>query len=155
MEDLKSYEPKWGKPMSSELFNGETLYTFPLPGSGPVINFIVNLLDGYKIHEHSFEHDSDIKLMYHRLVEAFKFGFAKRTKLGDEVNPEVVETLADLASEAHADHIRSIINDNKTYNDSEHYGTSSSVLVDHGTGHISILAPNGDAVALTTTINYM
>lgn len=32
MEDFTTYEPKWGKPIESKLFNGDSLHTFPLPG---------------------------------------------------------------------------------------------------------------------------
>lgn len=157
MEDLKSFQPKWGKPIESKLFNNDSFFTFPLPTTGHVLNFIINILDGYGINKHPLEFHMQDKLLYHRMIEAFKFGFAKRTKLGDEMSAEVLQTLVELESLEYADDIRSFISDDSTFNDYEHYGASAnvSVLVDHGTGHISILAPNGDAVALTTTINYM
>ena len=153
--DLNNYEPKWGKPVETKLFNGEILYNFPLPATGSVINFIMNVLRDYKFEEHSFEHHNQDKLIFHRLVEAFKFAFAKRTKLGDESSPEVLKTLEELENLEHAELIHNLIRDDKTFNDFEHYGANNSVIVDHGTGHISILAPNGDAVALTSTINYV
>lgn len=153
MEDLRNFQPKWGKPFETKLFNGDSLYTFPLPTCGAVLNFIMNIIDGYGIQEHSLEFHKQDKLFYHRLIEAFKFGFAKRTKLGDEMTEEVVKTLAELASREYANSIRSVISDDKTFNDFEHYGANATVQVDHGTAHISVLAPNGDAVALTSTIN--
>lgn len=49
--------------------------------------------------------------------------------------------------------IRSKIEDDRTYQDFEHYGATFATPVDHGTAHISVVAPNGDAVAVTHTIN--
>lgn len=154
LEDLTTFEPKWGKPVVSKLFNGESLFNFPLPATGHVINFIINILNGFGFQEHSIEFHNENKLLYHRLMEAFKFGFAKRTKLGDENTlQEVVDTLQQLGSLEYADEIRKQIRDDKTFNDFGHYGANASVIADHGTGHISILAANGDAVAFTSTIN--
>lgn len=155
MEDLSNFEPKWGKPIESKLFNGDSFYAFPLPTTGHVLNFIINILNGYNFHEHSLEHHLEDKLMFHRIAEAFKFGFAKRTKLGDEMTEEVLQTIEELGSVEFANGIREAIWDNQTFNDFEHYGADSAVQLDYGTSHISILAPNGDAVALTTTINFM
>lgn len=155
MDDLRNFQPKWGKPTASELFNGEVLYTFPMPATGHVINFIFNVLNGYNFQDHSLDFHKQEKLIYHRIIEAFKFGFAARTKLGDEESAEVLKTLGELASREHADDIRAMIRDDKTFNDFAYYGANASVVADHGTGHISILASNGDAVALTTTINLM
>lgn len=45
-----------------------------------------------------------------------------------------------------------MINDSTTYNQS-YYGPSLLMNMDHGTSHTSILAPNGDAVSFTSTIN--
>ncbi|CRL05054.1 CLUMA_CG018160, isoform A [Clunio marinus] len=155
MEDLLTFEPKWGKPVISKLFNEDTIYSFPLPGSGSIVAFILNVLQGFNFQDNPLEYHNENKLFYHRLVEALKFAFGKRTKLGDEMSAEVLSTLDELQSIEHAEYIRSLIDDEKTFNDYEHYGANYSVIEDHGTGHISILAPNGDAVAITSTINYI
>lgn len=155
MEDLNNYEPKWGDAVSTRLFNGDAIYNFPLPASGNIINFIINVLNGYKFEEHSLDYHNDEKLIYHRIVEAFKFAFAKRTKLGDESSLEVNATLDELGSLQYADYIRSLINDDQTFNDFEHYGTNNALKTDYGTGQITILAPNGDAVSLTSTVNFV
>lgn len=52
-----------------------------------------------------------------------------------------------------ANEIRSKIEDNQTYQDYRHYGANFSIPDDHGTIHISVIAPNGDAVAVTSSIN--
>lgn len=155
MEDLMSYKPKWGKPNESKLFNGDSLLTFPLPTSGNIINFIMNVLNGFNFQDMSYEEHQKEKLIYHRITEAFKFAFAKRSRLGDENSEDVLKALEELSSVEHAEAVRKSIFDNTTFNDYEHYGASASNVEDHGTGHISIIAPNGDAVAITSTINYM
>ena len=45
------------------------------------------------------------------------------------------------------------INDTQTSNDPKYYGGNFQAPAIHGTSHTSILAPNGDAVAVTSTIN--
>lgn len=51
--------------------------------------------------------------------------------------------------------IRESIWDNVTYSDIGKYGVTNATaqLEDHGTAHISVLHPNGDAVSVTSTIN--
>lgn len=53
----------------------------------------------------------------------------------------------------YAEKIRSKIEDSRTYQDFAHYGANFSVPDDHGTIHISLIAPNGDAVSVTASIN--
>ena len=48
---------------------------------------------------------------------------------------------------------RSQINDSSTVNDPSYYGASFVGPTDAGTSHTSVLAPNGDAVSVTSTIN--
>ncbi|CAO1382892.1 unnamed protein product [Diamesa serratosioi] len=153
VEDLNNYKVKWGKPVSSKLFNGDTLSTFPLPATGSVLTFILNVLKGFHFEDHSLAYHQNEKLMWHRLMESFKFAFAKRTVLGADVTPDVEDTLKELESEEYAEIIRKSIQDDLTFNDYAHYGVKSSVNEDHGTAHMSILSPNGDAVSLTSTIN--
>ena len=45
------------------------------------------------------------------------------------------------------------INDDYTVNEPTFYNGNSFVPDDHGTGHTSVIAPNGDAVSVTSTIN--
>lgn len=155
MDDLRIYQPKYAPSVKAKLFQGDILHTTNLPSSGCVLAFILNLLEGYKFHENSFDFHRGNKLIYHRIVEAFKFGFGFRTSLGDEMSEEVTETFLNLLDVDFAANIRTLINDERTFNSSEYYRANGSVTLDHGTGHISILAPNGDAVAFTSTINSM
>ena len=70
-----------------------TMYTNPLPGSGVLLAFILNILDGHLPHKSEDKSKNDFKdpLTYHRIVEAFKFAFAQRAKLGDPAfQPQVL-----------------------------------------------------------------
>jgi gamma-glutamyltranspeptidase / glutathione hydrolase / leukotriene-C4 hydrolase len=155
MEDLRNYQPKWSVPTTSKILNDQIVNAFPLPACGDILTFVFNVLNGFHFEEESPEFHKENKLFYHRLIEAFKFAFAKRSKIGDEKTEEVLRTIEDLRSLEHADFIRGKINDEMTNNDPGYYGANSSVQLDYGTGHISIIAPNGDAVAITSTINYV
>ena len=46
------------------------------------------------------------------------------------------------------------INDSFTVNEVSFYNVSSSTPDDHGTAQVSIIAPNGDAVSVSSSINY-
>lgn len=52
-----------------------------------------------------------------------------------------------------ADEIRQKISDKETSYDPKHYGGEFNIVNDHGTSHISIIAPNGDAISVTSSIN--
>ena len=47
------------------------------------------------------------------------------------------------------------IRDTHTIEDAHFYGSDYLVTEDHGTAHTSLLAPNGDAVAVTSTVNWL
>lgn len=147
MDDLRKYEVRWEPPVSAKMAGNITLYTMPLPGSGPLLAFILNILDG-------FIPASDDITTYQRITEALKYGYGRRTELGDPYfNESVLEVVKSLTSRNYASSIRLQISDSKTYDDPEHYGAVLSQPDDHGTAHISVIAPNGDAVSVTSTIN--
>lgn len=133
LDDLRIYKPRWGESVTANLFNGDTIHTSSLPSSGNLLTFAMNILEGYKFHEKSYEFHRDDKLIYHRIVETFKFAFGARTKLGDEINAQVVETLREIGDVEFANQIRSLINDNITFNDTIYYRANGGVVEDHGT----------------------
>jgi gamma-glutamyltranspeptidase len=58
-----------------------------------------------------------------------------------------------MTSPWYAEILRQLIWNNITHNFT-YYGKDTVVNSDSGTSHLSVLAPNGDAVGVTTTINY-
>jgi len=95
--------------------------------------------------------------MYHRLIESFKYGYAYRSQIGDpgdkNITRVVSEIVEKLTSEDTAYETFLKINDTQTSNDPKYYGGNFQAPAIHGTSHTSVLAPNGDAVAVTSTIN--
>lgn len=152
-EDFRNYEVQWMEPISFNFQNGDTVYTSPPPGSGAILSFILNILDGYKFDKNSIEDLNKTILTYHRIVEAYKYSYAKRTELGDTNFVNISELLSNLTSREYADNIRSKIMDNTTFQDPKHYGAIYYDKGDHGTAHISIIDQNGDAVSVTSSIN--
>ena len=77
--------------------------------------------------------------------------------MGDWHSPDIREMMIDmiknLTSQAWVDHIKTKIDDTRTYLDPQHYGARESLTEDHGTAHHSFLSPDGDAVSVTASIN--
>jgi gamma-glutamyltranspeptidase/glutathione hydrolase/leukotriene-C4 hydrolase len=148
-EDFANYNVKWIKPMETTLKHGEKLYSMPLSGSGALLVFIMNLLKDYELKHND-------ALSYHRIIEAYKLAYARRSELAD---PDYVESAKELIKNLtnidYANEIRKKIDDERTHNNVEYYGGHFVSNEDHGTAHISILAPNGDAISVTGTINYI
>lgn len=153
-DDLLQYQAKWRKPVQVSLSNGNyTFYSIPPPGSGVLLGLILNILDEYKLNATSLT-GSDWKNSYQRIMESFKFAYAKRTQLGDEDFEDMAELVLELSSEPLAVSISSLITTNGTWQDPDHYGAMTAPPPnDHGTAHFSLIAPNGDAVSVTSTIN--
>lgn len=63
------------------LSEGHTLYSVPLPGSGSVLAFILNMLTGWVGSGTDVVKSSGT--YWQRVVETFKYAYAKRTGLGD------------------------------------------------------------------------
>ncbi|XP_045476836.1 scoloptoxin SSD14-like isoform X2 [Harmonia axyridis] len=147
-EDLVNYEPVWEDPIEVNMPFNQTLYTAPLPGSGALLVYILNML---QLNLDLNVPDSLLNLQ--RTIESFKFAYGSRTLLGDTRTPEMEKFVRDLVSLENAKETISKIKDNETSQNPEDYGAMISNPDNHGTAHISVLAPNGDAVSVTTTIN--
>ena len=58
-----------------------------------------------------------------------------------------------MTSDAFGEYLRHKIYDNRTFVNYTYYGDFYSSANDGGTSHLSIISPDGDAVAATNTIN--
>uniref|UniRef100_A0A0B7AUX9 Gamma-glutamyltransferase n=1 Tax=Arion vulgaris TaxID=1028688 RepID=A0A0B7AUX9_9EUPU len=150
--DLLNYVALEKNPLEVILNGGIKMVSPPPPGSGAVLSFILNILDGYNFTDNNLATDSSSTLTYHRMIEAFKFAYAKRTNLGDEDFVNVTELVQNLTSKAYADSIRKLITDNETHS-YEYYGPTFYDQETTGTSHMSVLDHHGNAVSVTSTIN--
>ncbi|XP_004518914.1 glutathione hydrolase 1 proenzyme isoform X2 [Ceratitis capitata] len=144
--DLQNYQVRWEESVEVHFENGFTLHTTPLPTSGVVLAFILNVMGAmYTTNETVF---------WHRLVETFKHAYGHRTSLGDiYFEPHVTVNYNKLLDVSFAVESRKLISDDLTYADFAHYGANFTNEEDQGTANIAVLAPNGDAIAVTSTVN--
>ena len=94
-------------------------------------------------------------LFYHRLMESFKFAFANRQYLGDPHFDDTTKYVDRLQNEDYINAVLKKIVDDKTFDakDTEHYDKSLGQTFDAGTAHLSVLDSEGNAVAITATVN--
>ncbi|KAH8396126.1 hypothetical protein KR222_003724, partial [Zaprionus bogoriensis] len=145
-QDLQSYDVRWEEPLRAKFDNGHVLYTSPLPSSGAVLVFMLNVMASL--------YTSNRDVYWQRLVETFKHAHGQRSQLGDiHFEPSVREAYERLIDADFAAGIRQLIRDNATREDLQYYGANHSDAQDHGTAHISVLAPNGDAISVTGSLN--
>ena len=143
-EDLARYQAKWRTPVQLS-YRGYTIYSMPPPSSGGVtMGELLNILEGY---------DSlprfGTPAYVHLVAEAMRRAFIDRNRyLGD---PDFVQMPLDrLLSKEYAATLRAQI-------DPQH-ATPTPPTTTEGTEamhttHYSIVDANGNAVAVTTTLN--
>ncbi|XP_071835000.1 glutathione hydrolase 1 proenzyme-like isoform X2 [Apostichopus japonicus] len=129
------------------------VYSVSPPGSGAVLALILNILEGYDLTPESISNNDRSVLTYHRMIEAFKFAYAKRSALGDEDYVEGLQDfVAEMISQEYADEMRDKITDDKTHT-YEYYEPAFLNDEDSGTSHVSVVDADGSACSATSTIN--
>lgn len=146
--DLKAYAPKWRAPLVFE-YRGQTVSAMPPPSSGGVtLGMICHILEKYDLSSLGWHSPKEL----HYVFEAMRRSFAARNaRLGD---PDFVSNpVEELLSAKWADAQRATIAEDRATPSTEITGKSSSGDGPHTT-HFEIVDDAGNAVALTTTLNW-
>jgi gamma-glutamyltranspeptidase/glutathione hydrolase len=140
-EDLADYRPKWRRPLVGT-FEGRRVVTFPPPGSGGVLLTALGLLARDDLRALGAFSPN----VLHLLAAAMAQGFAERARwYGDpDFTPvPVTELLAPRRLRALRARFSAV----------DVTSPVSDVRADAGTAHVSVVDAEGNAVAITTTIN--
>ncbi len=146
--DLKGYAAKWRQPLVFQ-YRGHTVTSMPPPSSGGVtLAMICHILEKYDLGAMPWHGAEEL----HYVFEAMRRSFAARNaKLGD---PDFVKNPVDeLLSPAWADAQRATIAPDHATPSETIPSAASSGNGPHTT-HFSVVDGKGNAVALTTTLNW-
>ena len=148
--DLGAYKAKWRTPIEFT-YRGRKIVSMPPPSSGGVtLAMISQILEGYDLPAQSFHSPEELHLVFEAMRRAF---IARNEKLGD---PDFVKNPVDeLLSPAWAAAQRATIKADRATPTAE----LQPIAKDSGgagphTTHFSVVDEQGNAVALTTTLNW-
>jgi gamma-glutamyltranspeptidase/glutathione hydrolase len=151
--DLARYSPVERAPLSTT-FRGRRVFAMPPPSAGGVVMFEVLGMLSERMKSWNPGGPQDPTYL-HVLVESLKHGFADRSRLlGDPAFVSV--PLSHLLDASYHRELQARIRPDATLAP-DRYGSAEpsapAPARDAGTAHISVVDSEGNAVALTTTIN--
>lgn len=150
-EDLAKYKPVARVPLTGR-YRDWQLFTMPPPSGGITALEALQILDARPPLTSGFGSSSS----EHELIEALKHAFADRARyLGDPAFTQF--PLEELSSQTYAKQRATMIQSDHVL-PPESYGRPDgkkplSAPQDHGTTHICVIDKEGNAAALTTTVN--
>lgn len=84
--NIQKCRPRWQTPVTAELSGGLTAYTLQAPSSGPLVVFMLNVLDG-------FIPAADDVVTHQRIAETMKYAYGMRTHMGDPQFVDIEEVI--------------------------------------------------------------
>lgn len=157
--DLKRYQAEWRTPLK-RTWRGYELYLMPLPSSGGLI-----MAQAFELLNRVEKRFGAKKLLSaleaHLWGETLKLAFASRGQMGDPMNGNLQNELAEkLLNSDRLDRLAKLIDDNRAIEvmkskspDLTDALTSSETKEKTQTTHFSLADREGNAVALTVTLN--
>lgn len=144
LSDLASYKVRERVPLEST-YRGYRIVTMPLPSSGGfIVGALLNVLEREDARAGGYRPEKFL----HVMIEAEKRLYALREKIGDpDFNPGAEERVRGMLSKDFAGTLHASIGEKAT--------PAAQVLQlrDKGTSSIAAVDEEGNAVALTTTVN--
>lgn len=146
-EDLAGYEPVWREPLHGQ-YQGYDIWSMPPPSSGGVLLLqMLNMLEGHDLKALGWGTAPTVHLM----IEAQRRAYADRAEfLGD---PDFVEIPVAMLTSPEYARQRFADFDPQRATDSAAIGAGSWPEESPQTTHLSVVDKDGNAVALTTTLN--
>ena len=143
LEDLARVQVRERKPIESS-YRGHRVVSMPLPSSGGfVLSALLNVLEREDPRAGGYRPERFL----HVMVEAEKRLYALRQKLGDpDFNPGAEERVRHMATKEFAGEVWQQIGERAT-------PVAQVLPAEQGTTHISAVDEEGNAIALTTTVN--
>ena len=149
MRDFANYTAQWEKPIQCK-YRGYAVVSAPPPSSGgTTLCLILQIIEPYPLARWGYGSVNSV----HYIVEAERRAFADRnTYLGD---PAFVHNPIDeLLSAEHAARLRATIKPDRATPSSEVEGSLGAPEGNHTT-HYSVVDKDGNAVAVTYTVNFL
>ncbi|NQY40645.1 MAG: gamma-glutamyltransferase [Henriciella sp.] len=149
LEDLANYKTVMRSPVKGQ-FRGHDIYAMSPPSAGGVhIIQMLNILGGYDLDADG--HNSAAYL--HKLIEAMRRAYADRSKyLGD---PDFVDVpVGAITSMEYADRLRDTISLDAATRSTEVLPGAQLAAESPDTTHYSVIDRDGNAVAVTYTLNF-
>ncbi|ORZ08619.1 gamma-glutamyltransferase, partial [Absidia repens] len=148
LEDLTSYKAEI-RPTVHTYYHGRKITTATSPTSGPILLAMLNILERYNL---SVQGETGLNI--HRMLEAFKFGYAFRTEMGDPFYLDNQDRMDQIITKEWASIVRQNVSDERTF-EPPYYQPKYDHVESHGTMHLSVIDENDGAVALTSTMNLL
>ena len=148
LEDLESYATVWREPVSFD-YRGHAVHSMPPPSSGGLtMAAIANMLERWDLGALGWNSPETIHLM----AESFRRAYADRNEyLAD---PDFVELPAEeFLAEAYADQRAATIDRDRATPSAEVRPGIDAFLDESHTTHYSVVDGEGNAVAVTTSVN--
>lgn len=148
-DDLKNYKTITRKAVKGT-YRGQDIYSMPPPSSGGVhVIQMLNILEGYDLKSKGHNTADYI----HVLVESMRRAYADRSKyLGD---PDFFDVpVQALIDRKYADHLRGSISTTRASRSQDIKPASKLPYESDQTTHFSVMDKDGNAVAVTTTLNF-
>jgi gamma-glutamyltranspeptidase / glutathione hydrolase len=146
--DLANYKPAWREPIRFDYRGHKVIAMAPASSGGITLALMANVLEGYDLRASGPATAPTI----HLIAEASKRAFADRNHyLGD---PDVVKIpMTTLLSDEYTQKLRATIGLQKATPSTEVKAGNNVIKEGEHTTHISVVDREGNAIALTTTVN--